>query len=128
MLLNRPNQETLPQPYAIPPWGLALAPTNFGAHADQLLVGNFGSGTIMSFDADGKFRGLLESTHERPIVINGLWALAFGNGGRGGRPETLYFTAGPNDESDGLFGSLDPVPESDPHGHGKGHGHGQDKH
>ena len=104
------------------PWGLALSPTNFGAHADQLLVGNFGSGTIMSFDADGKFRGLLEEgSHEEPIVIDGLWGLAFGNGGKAGRPGTLYFTAGPNGESDGLFGSLDPVLEQKP---GKGHGHG----
>jgi len=103
------------------PWGLALSPTTFGAHADQLLVGNFGSGTIMAFDAEGKFRGLLENTRERPIVIDGLWALAFGNGGRAGRPATLYFTAGPNGESNGLFGSLDLVPEPKP---GKGHGHG----
>jgi uncharacterized protein (TIGR03118 family) len=106
-------------------WGLALSPTNFGAHADQLLVGNFGNGTIMAFDADGKFRGLLEGRHGRPIVVDGLWALAFGNGGRAGRPETLYFTAGPNGESNGLFGSLDLVPEPKP---GKGHGHGHDKH
>jgi uncharacterized protein (TIGR03118 family) len=119
------------------PWGLALSPTNFGGHADQLLVGNFGSGTIMSFDADGKFRGLLEGCHEKPIVIDGLWGLAFGNGGRGGRPETLYFTAGPNGEGDGLFGALDPVVEQKPgkghdhdgdHGHDKDHGQGHDKH
>jgi uncharacterized protein (TIGR03118 family) len=108
------------------PWGLALSPTNFGGHADQLLVGNFGSGTIMAFEADGDFRGLLEGRHERPIIIDGLWGLAFGNGGRGGRPGTLYFTAGPNGESNGLFGALDPVPErkrgrgpdhDDDHGH-----------
>lgn len=119
------------------PWGLALSPTNFGGHADQLLVGNFGSGTIMSFEADGKFRGLLEGQHERPIVIDGLWGLAFGNGGNNGRPETLYFTAGPNGESNGLFGALDPVPEQKPdndrdhgHGHGNSHGNGngRDKH
>ena len=100
------------------PWGLALSPTNFGGHADQLLVGNFGSGTIMAFEADGDFRGLLEGRHERPIVIDGLWGLAFGNGGSAGRPGTLYFTAGPNGESNGLFGALDPVPEPKP---GKGH-------
>ena len=104
------------------PWGLALSPTNFGGHADQLLVGNFGSGTIMSFEADGKFRGLLEGCHEKPIVIDGLWGLTFGNGGRGGRPGTLYFTAGPNGESNGLFGALDPVTEQK---HDKGHDHGQ---
>ena len=91
------------------PWGITLAPSTFGEHAGQLLVGNFGSGTIMTFDAEGNFRGLLKGTHHRPIVIDGLWALAFGNGGRGGVPSTLYFTAGPDDESHGLFGSLEPV-------------------
>jgi uncharacterized protein (TIGR03118 family) len=111
------------------PWGLALSPTNFGAHADQLLVGNFGSGTIMAFDPDGKFRGLLEGRYERPIAIDGLWALAFGNGGRAGRPETLYFTAGPNGESNGLFGSIDLVLEPQPpgKGHGNGNGKGHDR-
>jgi uncharacterized protein (TIGR03118 family) len=116
------------------PWGLALSPTNFGAHADQLLVGNFGSGTIMAFEADGRFQGLLERHKKEPVVIDGLWGLAFGNGVRAGRPGTLYFTAGPNGESNGLFGSLDPVPEP---GHGNDHdkdhdkdpgkGHSQDK-
>ena len=93
------------------PWGLALSPTNFGGHADQLLVGNFGSGTIMAFEPDGDFRGLLEGRHEEPIVIDGLWGLAFGNGGNAGCPGTLYFTAGPNGEANGLFGALDPVVE-----------------
>jgi uncharacterized protein (TIGR03118 family) len=92
------------------PWGLALAPSTFGKHAGQLLVGNFGSGTIMAFDLrHGRFEGLLEGDGERPVVIDGLWGLAFGNGGRGGDPGTLYFTAGPAGESHGLFGSLAPV-------------------
>lgn len=111
------------------PWGLALSPTNFGGHADQLLVGNFGSGTIMSFEADGKFKGLLERRNEKPVVIDGLWGLTFGNGGRAGRPGTLYFTAGPNGESNGLFGALDPVPERKPgrgHDHDDDHGHDRD--
>jgi len=69
----------------------------------------------MSFKADGRFRGLLQDNHERPIVIDGLWGLAFGNGGRAGVPETLYFTAGPAGESHGLFGSLEPVMERDHH-------------
>ena len=105
------------------PWGLALSPTNFGPHADQLLVGNFGSGTIMAFDTNGKFRGLLQGRHDLPIVIEGLWGLAFGNGGRAGLPGTLYFTAGPGGESHGLFGSLEPVPK---HAPGKGNDHNQD--
>jgi uncharacterized protein (TIGR03118 family) len=92
------------------PWGVALAPSTFGKHAGQLLVGNFGSGTIMTFDTDtGKFRGLLQRAEDDPIVIDGLWGLAFGNGGRGGRPGTLYFTAGPDDESHGLLGGIDPA-------------------
>lgn len=103
------------------PWGLALAPSTFGKHAGQLLVGNFGSGTIMAFEADGDFRGLLEGATEGPLVIDGLWGLAFGNGAKAGRPGTLYFTAGPNGEGDGLFGALDLLPE--PPGHGHGHGH-----
>src|SRR5205823_14819991 len=97
------------------PWGVVLAPGNFGQHGDQLLVGNFGSGTIMAFEADGDFQGLLRDSHGRPIAIDGLWALAFGNGGRGGVPGTLYFTAGPDDESHGLFGSLEPVRKNHEH-------------
>jgi len=91
------------------PWGVALAPSTFGEHAGQLLVGNFGSGTIMAFDADGRFRGLLEGVHHQPIVIDGLWALAFGNGRQAGTQDTLFFTAGPDEENHGLFGSLTPV-------------------
>src|ERR1035441_5226539 len=96
-------------------------------HAEQLLVGNFGSGTIMAFEPDGDFRGLLEGGHEKPIVIDGLWGLAFGNGGNAGRPGTLYFTAGPNGEGNGLFGALDPVPEPKPgKDHDKDHDHDHD--
>jgi uncharacterized protein (TIGR03118 family) len=91
------------------PWGVVIAPDTFGKHASQLLVGNFGNGTIMTFDQNGRFKGFLESRPGRPVVINGLWALKFGNGGKGGVPETLYFTAGPDDESHGLLGSLEPV-------------------
>jgi uncharacterized protein (TIGR03118 family) len=91
------------------PWGVALAPSTFGKHANQLLVGNFGSGTIMTFDEKGHFKGFLNSRPGMPVVINGLWALKFGNGGRGGVPGTLYFSAGPDGESHGLFGSLEPA-------------------
>jgi uncharacterized protein (TIGR03118 family) len=96
------------------PWGVALAPDTFGQHAGQLLVGNFGGGTIMAFEADGDFKGLLQSCDHGPVVIEGLWGLTFGNGGRGGNPDTLYFTAGPAGESHGLFGSLSPTQK---HGH-----------
>jgi uncharacterized protein (TIGR03118 family) len=96
------------------PWGIALAPGTFGKNGAQLLVGNFGSGTIMRFDSNGEFQGLLQAEHGPALVIDGLWALTFGNGTKAGVPGTLYFSAGPNDEGDGLFGSLEPVR----HGHG----------
>jgi uncharacterized protein (TIGR03118 family) len=95
------------------PWGVAVTPSTFGKHADQLLVGNFGSGTIMAFDEHGHFKGFLQGRSKTPVVIDGLWALAFGSGNRAGVPETLYFTAGPGDESHGLFGSLEPVRKHD---------------
>ena len=97
------------------PWGVALAPGSSGRHSDKLLVGNFGSGTIMAFDEHGHFEGFLESRPGKPVVIEGLWALTFGNGGRAGVPGTLYFTAGPDGESHGLFGSLEAVREHHKH-------------
>ena len=102
------------------PWGMAISPASFGRHGDQLLVGNFGSGTIMSFEADGTFRGLLKSTHGRHIVIDGLWALTFGNGGQAATPDTLLFSAGPDKESHGLFGILTPAVQDEDKGHGDG--------
>jgi uncharacterized protein (TIGR03118 family) len=96
------------------PWGIALAPGTFGKRGAELLVGNFGSGTIMRFDSNGEFQGLLQAEHGPALMIDGLWALTFGNGTRGGVPGTLYFSAGPNGENHGLFGSLEPVR----HGHG----------
>ena len=91
------------------PWGVALAPASFGAFGGSLLVGNFGNGHINAFDVrNGSLMGELRDAQGNPVVIDGLWALKFGNGGNGGHPGTLYFTAGPNGESDGLFGSLSP--------------------
>lgn len=95
------------------PWGVTLAPSTFGSHADQLLVGNFGSGTIMSFNANGKFRGLLRGTEECPVTIDGLWALTFGTSGNAGVATDLYFTAGPNGEAHGLFGTIQKDAEDD---------------
>ncbi len=88
------------------PWGVTLAPATFGSHADQLLVGNFGSGTIMTFDGTGKFQGLLKTAEECPIRIYGLWGLTFGATGSSGVATDLYFTAGPEDETHGLFGVI----------------------
>jgi uncharacterized protein (TIGR03118 family) len=96
------------------PWGLALAPSTFGQHANQLLVGNFGSGTIMTFDASGRFKGLLERDEDRPVTIDGLWGLTFGaDGGVSGVSTDLYFSAGPNDEQHGLFGVIQAVSAND---------------
>lgn len=91
------------------PWGLAIAPASFGAIAGDLLVGNFGSGTIDVFDLPtGAFEGKLRDADHKAIHIDGLWALTPGNGGLAGRTDTIYFTAGPDDETHGLFGSLTP--------------------
>ena len=95
------------------PWGVALAPNSFGRHGGDLLVGNFGSGTIMTFGLDGRFHGLLRGLDHAPIQIERLWGLTFGNGGRAGSPDKLFFAAGPEEENHGLFGSLSPaVPEN----------------
>ena len=112
------------------PWGLALAPSTFGQHADQLLVGNFGSGTIMTFDANGQFKGLLERDEDRPVTIDGLWGLTFGaDGGVSGVSTDLYFSAGPNGEQHGLFGVIQPVNANDEDRDGEdGHNHGQRTH
>jgi len=92
------------------PWGLALAPSSFGAHAGDILVGNFGSGTIVAYTAALSPRGLLKASGGGPVTINGLWGLIDGNGGMGGDTGTLYFTAGPNYEANGLLGSLSYTP------------------
>src|SRR5438876_9408064 len=97
------------------PWGVALAPRRFGGHSDVLLVGHFGSGRVRHFNEHGRFEGFLESQPGEPVVIGGLWALTFGNGGSAGVPGTLYFTAGPAGESHGLLGSLEPVRNHEQH-------------
>jgi uncharacterized protein (TIGR03118 family) len=95
------------------PWGVAMAPLTFGRHGGDLLVGNFGDGTIMTFGFDTKFHGLLQDLGGRPIQLEGLWGLSFGNDGRGGSADTLFFASGPLDENHGLFGSLKPAAKVD---------------
>jgi uncharacterized protein (TIGR03118 family) len=92
------------------PWGLAVAPTGFGKFGGDLLVGNFGNGQINAYDlASGAFKGTLKADgSHKPIAIDGLWAISFGNNQATVPPNTLYFTAGPNDEADGLFGTISP--------------------
>jgi uncharacterized protein (TIGR03118 family) len=88
------------------PWGVALAPSGFGPASGKLLVGNFGNGKINVYKwANGQSVGPLRGTGSNPVHIDGLWALEFGNGTIG-TPRTLLFTAGPDDESHGLFGAL----------------------
>jgi uncharacterized protein (TIGR03118 family) len=94
------------------PWGLALAPAGFGDVGGDLLVGNFGNGTINAYNpTTGAFIQTLQDASGNTISIDGLWALQFGNGGMFGKTNTLYFTAGPNGESHGLFGDLTAIPE-----------------
>jgi uncharacterized protein (TIGR03118 family) len=92
------------------PWGVALAPTGFGELGGALWIGNFGNGHINAFDPDsGKFLSKVRDPKGKEILIDGLWTITFGSGnGNGGATNTLYFTAGPNGETDGLFGSLNP--------------------
>ena len=89
------------------PWGLAIAPSGFGSFTGALLVGNFGDGRISAFRGD-QFLGQLRDTQNRPVTIDGLWALLPGTATTGG-VGTLWFSAGPNDEQDGLVGQLIPT-------------------
>jgi uncharacterized protein (TIGR03118 family) len=101
------------------PWGTALAPRSFGRFGGDLLVGNFGDGRINAYRRVGKgwaYDGTLDDAKGRPLVISGLWALAFGNGGTAGPAGTLFFASGPHEwlgETElavhGLLGSISPA-------------------
>jgi uncharacterized protein (TIGR03118 family) len=98
------------------PWGMAIAPATFGDFAGNLLVSNFGDGTINAFDVTtGVWKAALSDLMGDPISIPGIWSINFGNGGKGGDTATLYFTAGISGygapvESHGLLGSIQPAP------------------
>jgi uncharacterized protein (TIGR03118 family) len=93
------------------PWGLAIAPRGFGELGGDLLVGNFGDGRINAYNPrSGEFDATLRDPNEKPITIDGLWGIGFGNGANAGPAGTLFFAAGVNAEIDGLFGSLVPAP------------------
>ncbi len=93
------------------PWGVAIAPANFGKFAGMLLVGNFGDGRINVFDPNsGTSMGPLQDPSGNPIAISGLWALISGNGGNGGDPNSIFFAAGPGAQAHGLFGSIQAAP------------------
>lgn len=90
-------------------WGLALAPADFGAFSGDLLVGNFGNGRISAYTQRGSkwvYKGQLRRADGTPIALDGLWAIAFGNGAAAGATNTLYFLSGPSAEKHGLFGSI----------------------
>ena len=92
------------------PWGLAMAPSEFGTFSHHLLVGQFGSGEILAFNpASGAFAGKLLQPGGQPVSIDGLWGIGFGNGGNAGPLNTLFFAAGPSGESNGLSGTLTTV-------------------
>ena len=93
------------------PWGLAMAPAGFGKFSNRLLVGNFGDGKISAFDvATGKAVGTLQQSQGKDLSIDGLWGLSFGNGVKDQPTDVLFFTAGPNDEENGLYGFIEPAP------------------
>jgi uncharacterized protein (TIGR03118 family) len=96
------------------PWGMAIAPAGFGDFGGDLLVGNFGDGTIAAYDpATQAYKGQLKDAQGNVVSIDGLWGLTFGNGVSLGDANSLYFTAGANNETNGIFGKLTvaPVPE-----------------
>jgi uncharacterized protein (TIGR03118 family) len=101
------------------PWGVAMAPVSFYKDDDDsdagpaILVGNFGDGRINAYrERDGKFLGQL-SMHNTPITIDGLWAISFAPSTSPINQNLLYFTAGPDDENDGLFGYISRIEDGD---------------
>ncbi|MGA6974515.1 MAG: TIGR03118 family protein [Candidatus Binatus sp.] len=89
------------------PWGLTLAPSQFGTFSNDLLVGNLGDGTISVFNpANGEFLGQLEAKKSKPLVISGLWALVDGTGAMNATANAVYFTAGPAGYTEGVFGTI----------------------
>ncbi|MGH8141151.1 MAG: TIGR03118 family protein [Steroidobacteraceae bacterium] len=94
------------------PWGIALAPSSFGSLGGKLLIGNFGDGTINAFDpSTGSAAGSL-MINNQVVVIPGLWGIAFGNGQDSQPSTTLFFAAGPNNETEGVYGRIDFGPPS----------------
>jgi len=90
------------------PWGIAMAPSNFGALSGELLVGNFGDGAINAYDpATGTSQGAMMLRSGGPVQIAGLWGIAFGNGLNSQPTNTLFYAAGANGEADGVYGRID---------------------
>jgi len=94
------------------PWGVAIAPSSFGALTGSLIVGNAGDGSISAFGANDLFLGRIVGANGQPLAIDGLRALSVGPGGSSGSSASLYFTAGPQGGVHGVFGVLTPIPEA----------------
>jgi uncharacterized protein (TIGR03118 family) len=90
------------------PWGIVMAPANFGTFSNALLVGNFGDGKINAFDpTTGSMLGTLSRSDGSPLVLDGLWGMAFGNGLNSQPANTLFYAAGPGAEAHGVYGRID---------------------
>ncbi|WP_083440696.1 TIGR03118 family protein [Aquincola tertiaricarbonis] len=97
------------------PWGVAKAPASYGLYADCLLVGNFGDGTVVAFHPTLRVAlDYVRDTSGKKVVIDGLWGLQFGNGASLGEADHMYFAAGPERETEGLFGKLQANPTTRP--------------
>jgi len=100
-------------PWLNAPWGVAIAPANFGFFSNHLLIGNAGSGQIAVYDAkSGHFDGLLRDANGHGLQNDRLWAQRFGNGKGAGPSNWLFFTAGIGGEAHGLFGFFTPADKS----------------
>ena len=97
-----------------------MAPSDFGIFSHHILVGQLGSGEILAFDpVTTKYKGELRDSSNKPITIDGLSALSVGNDGSGGLATALFFTAGPNAFTDGLFGAIRPNAPDELKGNGE---------
>jgi uncharacterized protein (TIGR03118 family) len=112
VLLARVAKRGLPKAPLNSPWGLAMAPDTFGGFGGDLLVGNFGNGKISAYKPPTApatkwiYKGQLRIATGAIIKIEGLWAIAFGNGGATGSTNNLYFLSGPTGQTHGLFGFI----------------------
>jgi len=98
------------------PWGVAMAPKDYGLYSGCLLVGNFGDGTVVAFHPRLKVAmDYVRDDRGRRVVLDGLWGLQFGNGASLGEANDMYFAAGPNREADGLVGKLEANPRTLPY-------------
>jgi len=96
------------------PWGITLAPAGFGSFGGDLLIGNFGNGEINAYSTSGTFEGILDGTNGLPLVNDNLWALDFRTAGTNDNPDALYFTAGIDNQQQGLFGEVTEVTPEPP--------------